>query len=285
MKTYTIKSYAKINISLNVEGKREDGYHLLDGVMVPLALHDTILMTELINSSDNMISVDDFSETSIEYNVASFAVEKLSEKYNFKNKFRILIHKVIPMQSGLGGGSSNAAFTMKGICEALKIPFEREELIKIAMSLGADIPFFIDCKPARARGIGDVLEPIEIKNDFYCLIVKPNEGLSTRAVFKQSDNLELKTGNIDNVVEALRTGDNELLKNSMINSLEEPAMMLVPEIKTIKDKMYELGLDIVQMTGSGSAVFALDTNKKKLKKVYKYFESKDYICELTKILK
>lgn len=285
MKTYTIKSYAKINISLNVEGKREDGYHLLDGVMVPLALHDTILMTELINSSDNMISVDDFSETSIEYNVASFAVEKLSEKYNFKNKFRILIHKVIPMQSGLGGGSSNAAFTMKGICEALKIPFEREELIKIGMSLGADIPFFIDCKPARARGIGDLLEPIEIKNDFYCLIVKPNEGLSTRAVFKQSDNLELKTGNIDNVVEALRTGDNELLKNSMINSLEEPAMMLVPEIKTIKDKMYELGLDIVQMTGSGSAVFALDTNKKKLKKVYKYFESKDYICELTKILK
>lgn len=285
MRSIITKSYAKINISLVVEGKREDGYHLLDGVMVPIELHDSIVITELFNGKDNMISVDDFSEASIEYNVASVAINKLSEKYGFKNKFRILIHKVIPIKAGLGGGSSNAAFTMKAVCGLLKLPYERDVLIDIASTLGADVPFFIDCKPVRARGIGEKLEPITIKNNYYCLIVKPNKGLSTKDVFAQADCLELKTGNIDDVVKALETGDDILLKNSIVNALEEPAIQLLPEIKQIKQKMYDLGLDIVQMSGSGSTVFALDVNKAKLKKVLKYFEDLDYVCELTKIIK
>ena len=280
----SIKSYAKINISLDVVSKRSDGYHELDSIMLPIELHDSIIIETLYKSSDNFVTADDFSKGLEHYNLASTALDAMAAKYNISTKFRIYIHKNIPMQAGLGGGSSNAAFTIKAVDQMLNLHVSEQEMIELATPLGADIPFFISCVPSRCRGIGEKVEPIEIKNNYYVLLVKPNVGCSTKEVFALVDQSEYIHPDIPTVLKALKEGDDELLANSIGNSLEAAAISLVPEIAQIKNALKERGLKIVMMTGSGSTVFALSTDVKLLKKIAKEFED-HYFVEVTKVLK
>lgn len=284
MKSLHIRSYAKINLCLNITGKRKDGYHELDMVMVPISLHDSLVVDLLKKSPDNFVTVDDFSIGSFNYNLATFSIDKLRSVYHFDEKFRILIHKVIPIQAGLGGGSSNAACSLKAVNDLLQLGASDEELMEIGKTLGCDIPFFVKCKPARCKGLGEILEPIEIKNNYYVLIVKPEAGCSTREAYLAADSMDLPVCNVDNVIKALQEGDDDLLAASMGNALQVPAITLVPQIQTIIDELHDCGLKIVQQTGSGSAVFALSTDKKLLKKVLKQFENK-YQVELARVLK
>ena len=286
MKTKSVKSYAKINLSLSIKEKREDGYHELDSIMVPIELHDSLVISPLLNRSDNFVTVDDFSNGLIHYNLASSSINALANKYGFKDHFRIYIHKVIPMQAGLGGGSSNAAFAMKAVNSMLKLNASDEELIELAAPLGADIPFFIKCMPSRCNGIGEKLTPIEIKNNYYVLIIKPALGCSTKDVFRIADAKPYKQIEIDKVLEALQNGDDEMLAQYMGNSLEEAAISIVPEIQEIKDYLKSKGLKLVLMSGSGSTVFALSTDKKQLFNIYKELEEEEkWLVEFTKILK
>lgn len=284
MRNLLLKSYAKINICLNVVGKREDGYHKVDMIMLPVALHDSILFSKLENASDNFVTIDDFSLGLLRYNLATTAVEKMQDLYKFNDKFRITIHKVIPMQAGLGGGSSNAATVIKAVNQFLKLNLPFEELVSVATGLGSDIPFFIANKPARCRGIGDEIEFINVKNDYHVLIVKPEKGCSTPGIYELSDTMELTTGDVDTVQKALETGDDELLAASIFNALEKPAISTVPEIQIIKDQLKIAGFKIVLMSGSGSAVFAMSTDKKMIKNAARMFEKK-YLVEVTKVIK
>ena len=252
--------------------------------MLPISLHDSLVISKLKNTNDNFVTVDDFSIGSFSYNLATFSIEKLQSAYHFNDKFRVLIHKVIPIQAGLGGGSSNAACTMKAVNSMLKLGASDEELIQLSKPLGCDIPFFIQCRPARVQGIGEILTPISVKNSYFVLIVKPELGCSTKEVYALSDSMNLKTCNLDNVVKALEEGDDDLLLENMYNALQEPAIRMVPQIQTIIDELKDNGLKIVQVTGSGSAVFALSTDRALLKKVFKKLENK-YEIELAKVLK
>ena len=284
MKNLHIRSFAKINISLNITKKREDGFHEIDSVMLPISMHDSLVISKLKNTTDNFVTVDDFSIGSFSYNLATFSIEKMQSIYHFNDKFRVLIHKVIPIQAGLGGGSSNAACTIKAVNSMLKLGATDDELIEIGKSLGCDIPFFIKCVPSRVRGVGEILTPINIKNNYYVLIVKPELGCSTKEIYTLSDSMDLKTCNLDNVVKALEEGDDEMLLENMYNALQEPAIKTVPQIRTIIDELKENGLKIVQVTGSGSAVFALSTDKKLLLNILKKLENK-YEVEIAKVLK
>lgn len=284
MKTFLVRSPAKINICLNVVGKQPDGYHQLDMVILPLAMHDSMLFSEIRRGEDNFVTIDDYSMGPMTYNLATSAIEKLQAIKGFDNAFRVSIHKVIPMQSGLGGGSSNAALTLVALNKYLKLGFSDEELIEIGKPLGADIPFFIMGKPARCRGIGEKLDFVNVKNNYHVLIVKPHDGCSTKGVYEVSDTMDLPTGDVETVIKALEEGDDDLLAKSIFNALEESAMSLVPDIRVVKQKMLDAGLKIVQMTGSGSAVFALSTDKKLIKKVAKQLED-DYLVEITKVIK
>ena len=284
MKNLLLKSYAKINICLNVVGKREDGYHELDMIILPLKLHDSILFTELKNARDHFVTIDDFSLGLFKYNIATATIEKMQKKYQFPQKFRITIHKNIPMQSGLGGGSSNAGAVINATNEYCKLNMTDEEKVDIATGLGADVPFFVFNKPARCRGIGEKLDFINVKNDYYALIVKPTQGCSTQQVYEVSDTMDLPIGDVEKVQRALETGDDDLLAESIFNSLEAPAISIVPEIQVIKNKLYAAGLRIVQMTGSGSSVFALSTDRKLIRDAAKMLEDQ-YLVEETKILK
>ena len=282
----SVKSYAKINISLRVKSKMENGYHELDSVMVPIELHDSIVISPLYNRNDSFVTVDDFSNGLIHYNLAGSAIDVLEKRYGVHKCFRIYIHKVIPMQAGLGGGSSNAAFTLKTINQILKLGASDEELIELATPLGADIPFFIKCQPARCGGIGEKMTPIEIKNNYHVLIVKPNEGVSTKECFQIADNKPYPEVDVDKVVEALRIGDDDMLAQYMGNSLQPSAIELVPEIQVIIDYLKEQGLKMVMMSGSGSTVFALSTDKSIMKRIRKQIEDEGrWFCELTKVMK
>ena len=284
MKKFLVRSPAKINICLNVTGKRDDGYHLLDMVILPLELHDSMLFSRLPAGNDNFVTIDDYFVGTITYNLVTLAMEKLKAHKPYKDTFRVVIHKNIPMQSGLGGGSSNAAYALVALNKHLHLGLSDDELIELGKSLGADIPFFIKGKPSRCRGIGEQLDPVKIKNDYYVLLVKPSEGCSTKGVYEVSDTMNLPTGNVEQVIKALEEGDDDLLASSIFNALEEPAMSLVPEIRKIKEELLAAGLKIVQMTGSGSAVFAMSTDKRKLNEIAKQFENR-YLVEVTKVLK
>ena len=286
MKKIVVRSYAKINLCLDITGVREDGYHLLDMVMVPIELHDTLLIEETPRAVDNYITLDDFTIGDSQYNTVSKAIDFFTETKGVKTKFKIDLHKVIPMKAGLGGGSSNAAFTLKAINEYKKLNLSDEELCEEAVKIGADVPFFIKNKPARCLGVGEVVQPISIKNDYFVLIVKPENGCPPKDVYKLSDKVKnWPHGNVDTVVKALEDGDDELLAKSMFNVLEESSIQIVPEINTIKDELKELGLSIVMMSGSGSAVFALSADKKLIKNAFKVMDKKGRHVILTTIIK
>ena len=285
MKKIVVRSYAKINLCLDITGVREDGYHLLDMVMLPISLHDTLLIEETPRAVDNYITIDEFTLGDSQSNTVSKAIDYLSNAYNLNTKFKIDMHKVIPMKAGLGGGSSNAAFTLKAISSYKKLPATEDELHNAAVQIGADVPFFLKNKPARCSGIGDILEPITVKNDYLVYIVKPEKGCPTKNVFAICDNKKnWPHGNVDTVVKALETGDDDLLAKSVFNVLEESSFEIVPEIKDIKQQLKDIGFKIVLMSGSGSSVFALTTDKKLIKKANKLLEDK-YFTTVAKILK
>ena len=286
MKRIVQKAYAKINIALNIKSIREDGYHELDMVMLPLKLHDSLLITELKNKKDNFVILDDFTFYIGKNNIAHKAIDKLEKKYDLKNKkFKIIIHKNIPMQAGMGGGSSNAAATLLGINKFCKLNADKNELLDISKELGADVPFFIDNVPARCEGIGEIMTPITVKNNYHCLILKPEAGCSTKVAYQEFDKTpKFNTCDVDKVIKALEEGDDDLLAESISNSLQESSIRLVPEIQTAIDELKEYGFKICMMTGSGSAVFALSTNKKMVKRAEKEF-SKKYTVKVTEVLK
>lgn len=286
MKTHSLQSYAKINICLNVTGKRADGLHELDMIMVPLKMHDSLIVKQ-IKHPDNLVTSDDFLVSQGRHNIVTRALEMFLEETKIDKKYRVDIHKVIPVQSGMGGGSSNAATILKFLNNVNGKPLSDDQIKEMGEKLGCDVPFFLNCKPARCQGIGDVINPIEIKNDYYVLIVKPFKGCSTTEVYEKCDSLALKTFDVESCIKALKEGNDELLAASMGNSLQEPAISIVPEIKYIVSLLKDdYKLPIVQMSGSGSAVFAMSTDLKLLKSVLKsLYKRNNCFAELTKVIK
>ena len=266
-----VKAYAKLNIALNVVSRRNDGYHELDMIMVPLDLHDSIVIDLMPASYVTTVTCDDFDLAADEYNLCSIAVTKMREFYKFKQHFRIHIHKRIPMSAGLGGGSSDAAATVRAIISLLKLKVIEEDIIKICRSIGSDVPFFYRQIPARVRGTGEILTPIKVSKAYYALLVKPASGLKTKQVFEQYDRENHAIKDIDPVIRALELGDTELLGHTMFNMLEATSMKLNPEIASIKQMLTQDGLSLVLMTGSGSTVFALCEQLHKLEKVAKKY--------------
>jgi 4-diphosphocytidyl-2C-methyl-D-erythritol kinase len=185
----------------------------------------------------------------------------------------------------MGGGSSNGAAVLRAFKKYGKIKMSEEEEVKFCLQLGADVPFCMKNTAAHVEGIGEKVTPIKVKKQYYVLVIKPKQGLSTKVVFEESDKHELKHGNVNDVIKALETGDDDLLAKSMFNSLEEVSMKLCPEVKTIKDMLKKDGFKAVLMTGSGSCVYALTTNYTlAVSKALKY-DNKGYEVYLTKTLK
>ena len=280
------KSYAKINLSLKVMGKREDGYHDLEMVNLPLELHDVIEIRILPEeANDTYITADDPRLNGIKHNLCHQAVDAMRKEFGFKENFLIEIHKEIPFAAGLGGGSSNAAVVMSAVNELLNLKATPEQLAKIGAPLGADIPYFFVNKPAKLTGIGEKIELIPVKQLYFCLLVKPKQGVSTKECYEICDNFPKANINTDKVIEGLAEGNDDLITANMGNDLQKPSISLTPEIQNVIEKLRLLGFSLVSMSGSGSCCFALTTDHKKAKDAYRQLESTDWKVRLCSTLK
>ena len=280
-----VKAPAKINLYLDVLGKREDGYHDLDMVMLPLELHDTIDFERIPNDHYTHIVSDTVERQIINHNSIYRMHEVLVKDYDYKQNFIIRVHKEIPIYAGMGGGSANAAAALRYFKKVGKLKLTEEEETNVALKVGADVPFCVKNVPAHVEGIGEKVTPIKVKKQYYVLIIKPKQGLSTKDVFAACDKYPPKHGNVQDVIKALETGDDTLLAKSVFNSLEDVSMDLCPEVRQVKEMMKKDGFKCVLMTGSGSCVFALTTNYSLALTKYMKYSKKCYQVFLTKTLK
>lgn len=280
------KAYAKINLSLDCINKRNDGYHELKSIMLPLKFHDTINFQLLQKEiTDDFITCDSFSLKISKYNLCHKMIDVLRERFKFKDHFNIKIHKNIFLQSGLGGGSADAAAVFRCIIKHYKLNLKDEEIKEICNEVGSDVYFQFYNKPALVSGRGDKIEFLNINETYNCLLVSPEIGNSTSEIFKEADNMELVHKDINKVKEDLLNNDLESLGKDIFNSLYEPAKKNNKEIENIINLLKEKGFECVLMTGSGSCVFALTSNKLLIKKVEKELYLKGYDVESSVTLK
>lgn len=280
-----IRSFAKINVSLRNLGPRpEDGYHELEMVNLPIDLHDVITIDPLPYEGDTYITCNDLRLLGLKGNLCTRALEAMRERYGFKENFRISIHKNIPFAAGLGGGSSNAACVMLALDHMLKLHASKEDLNEIGLRLGADVPFFLNPKPCLVTGIGEKMSPVSVKGVIYCLVVKPEEGLSTKDVYAICDSFPKENIDTKGVLEGLENQDLAHVAACRGNDLYAPAKSLLPKIETIVSSLKAEGFAVAAMSGSGSACFGLTMDHRLAMKAERKFIKAGYIVRLCKVL-
>ena len=282
----SVKAYAKINLALNVYDRKEDGYHNIDMVTIPLDLHDIIELELLPKGYESYITSDDDSLPTDESNLSNKAFRKMKEKFHIDKNVLIHIYKRIPLCAGLGGGSADAAAVINATLKAIKLKPSQDDLISLASSIGADVSFCLYNKPARCRGIGEKLDFITLKKRYHVLLIKPNEGVSTALAYQTFDELETKPqlSNIERLIEGLKIGDEKIIAEEMKNSLQECAIKIVPEIKNIIDTLKKDGFPLTMMSGSGSTVFCMSLNHHAILEEYKKFSKLNYTVIVTQTL-
>ncbi len=275
------KAYAKINLFLNVVKKRFDGYHDLEMVMAAIDLFD-VLTFQKNDTKDIIINSNIEITSNLEDNIVYKAAKLLKTKFSIDQGVTINIEKKIPIAGGLAGGSADAAATFRGLNKFWKLKLSLDEMAKLGLDLGADIPFCIYNKLCVARGKGEELLFLENRLKMPILLIYPNIKMSTKEVFSKIKTEQIKERKINDMTSAIYNSNCELMIRELHNSLESIAFEMEPEIEKIKAEMIDLGLDGVLMSGSGSTVFGVSKDKTKLQYVYKIM-NEDYFKLLTKI--
>lgn len=275
-----IKAFAKINLAIDVKKKDENGYHDIDMVTLPITLHDILEMEQLISRHGIFITSDDPSLICDEGNLAFKALKAMEDNFSFSKGYRIQIYKRIPMNAGLGGGSADAAGIIRVICKLYNMDPHDPKIIKVARSIGSDVPFCLLNKPARVLGTGENIIPLDSKLDYHVIIIKPHKGLSTKDVYEKYDTIpeeEREHPDISALIEAIKIGDEQKMFENMKNGLYKPASLLCPVISGILNDFKKMGFPLYSMTGSGNACFALSKDLEQIEKAKNYFTSLNYI--------
>jgi 4-diphosphocytidyl-2-C-methyl-D-erythritol kinase len=268
MNSITLLSPAKINLTLEVIGKRQDGYHEIRSIVQPINLFDEVRI-EVEDGEGIIIESTGLEAPEGKKNIAWEAAELYLKESGLNFKVRIHIKKRIPLAAGLGGGSGNAGAVLQGLNRITK-KLSEGELTRISSKIGADVPLFIHCRTSLIEGIGERVTLIGNFPLYYYILLNPGFGVSTRRIYELWDELVKKEGiereDIEERISRFRMGEFPL-----INDLERVAVALYPEIKTLKDNLRGMGADAVSMTGSGPTVFAVWSDEKDAKRVYEYF--------------
>jgi len=259
---------AKINIGLQVTGNRPDGYHDIETIFYPVSLSDALEFVV----SDQQTNKDILKVTGIstgsdpEDNLVIRTVKKLREINSFPF-LKIHLHKVIPIGAGLGGGSSDAACLLKTINRLFGLDITDNKLKAIALELGSDCPFFIDCIPSYASGIGEVLTPVKpVLNGYYLVIINPGVGINTGEAY-QNCRTGLPSTSLFQLI------DRPVIewKGLIINAFEDFAFNKHPIIGELKEELYRSDALFSLMSGSGSSVYGIFSEKPKLPQKLKDF--------------
>ena len=278
-----IKAYGKVNISLDVVGKREDGYHLLSMIMQNIDLYDEIEVEKqecgiILECNKSYVPVDN-------RNLAYKAAEIFKERYDIVDGVKINIEKNIPVSAGLAGGSTDAAAVLKVMNKLFNVNATEEELMELGLKLGADIPYCIHGGTALCEGIGEIITPIKPFRDKIVVLVKPAFGVSTKEVYKNF-NLEKvkqhpKTAEIINAIE---NDDLNFVASNMKNLLENVTLRKHKILIKIKEEMNACGAINSMMSGSGPTVFAFFDDMLKAQRCFEKMKKKYSDVSITRTI-
>ncbi|HWI63542.1 MAG TPA: 4-(cytidine 5'-diphospho)-2-C-methyl-D-erythritol kinase [Symbiobacteriaceae bacterium] len=255
MESLVLQSPAKINLSLNVLGKRADGYHDVDMVMIPVGLADTL---RLSTAADIQVICTPDVAGPPGANLAFRAAQALKAATGYPGGARIELTKVIPVAGGLAGGSTNAAAVLVGLNRLWETGLTGTDLEALAVKLGADVPFFITGRPARVQGIGERLRPVPIAQELWFVLATPPVAKSTGNVYRLLDELEqVNQPDVDAMEAAIATGDLPAVGAALGNVFEQVMLPRHPEIADLKAFMVREGAVGALMSGAGPTVFGL----------------------------
>ena len=271
----SLNAYAKVNLSLVINGKREDGYHLIDTVMQTVSLYDVVTIT---SAEKGLIEVNcDFYGLSGENNLCYKAATMFFEKSKINGGCRIDIEKNIPVSAGLGGGSSDAAAVLKGLNLLFGNPFSIGELENMSLALGADVPFLIEGGSARAKGIGEKLTKFENCLKLNFLLIKDDEKPSTAQMYNAFDEMDVESFNrtsSNDCETALKNGDMGLFLKSFNNDFS-----YVWNYENIKSDLLNVNALSVSLSGSGPTVMGVFKSSTEAQKAYEVLKDKyAFVC-------
>ncbi len=256
------KSFAKVNLALAIVGRRKDGYHELKSLFSKIDLFDTVTLA-LNDSGKITCDCGDADIPTDNRNIAVLAAEKIGGEAGVVPGVHIKIEKRIPVSAGLGGGSSNAATVLLALNDLLELGLSISKLTEIALSIGADVPFFLGPPCSWVEGIGEVLTPVLSESPLYMVLLNPGFGVSAASAYKGSDfSFEPFMGK-DELISALVSGDPEKTAGIMRNDLEPWVLNRHPDLATLARKI-EKGKPAplkVMMSGSGPTLMALYRNR------------------------
>ncbi len=264
----TRKAYAKINLGLDVIGKRDDGYHLVKMIMQNVDIYDTLTFEDTEDGEITLTSSDDGIPTDGSNLICRVALQ-LKETFSVNKGVRIELEKRIPVAAGMAGGSTDAAAAYLALNELWELSLSKEELCKMAVKLGADIPYCIVGGTALSEGIGEVLSPVNNKAEYQLVVAKPDIAVSTGWVYTELDSHEIKSHpDIDGIKSAIEAGDVRSMCEKIGNVLEPVTVSKYPVIADIEKILEDNGAVRAFMTGSGPTVFAIYDDSEKAAKGY-----------------
>ena len=263
-----LKALGKINLGLDVLGRRENGYHDVRMVMQTLYLYDNVTLIKKeepgIELESNLYFLPKDSG-----NIAWKAANLLMEEFHISGGIKIILNKYIPVAAGMAGGSSNAAAVLYGMNQMYQLGLSRQELMDRGVKLGADVPYCIMRGTVLAEGIGEILSPLPPMPKCQILIAKPAVSVSTKAVYEAIDSKEIEEHpDIDGIIDGLKKQDLNKIAASMGNVLEKVTIDMHPEIAQIKNCMLENGALGAMMSGSGPTVFGIFRGYASVQKAY-----------------
>ena len=269
-----IRAHAKINLSLDIVGRREDGYHFVRMVMQSLALHDTLLL-ETCTDPGVWLTTDRRELAVDDSNLVHRAAARLLQMYCPGQGVRIHLEKRIPLSAGLAGGSTDAAAALRGMNDLFSLGLTEEALARLGVQLGADIPFCLCGGTALSEGIGEILTALPALPPCHILLAKPEKGMSTAEAYKAFDaETEVRHPDTDGQIRALQSGDLAGVAATLGNVLEQVTEVQYPEVESIRQCMLREGALGARMSGSGPTVFGIFTEAEKAEKACSVLKKK-----------
>jgi 4-diphosphocytidyl-2-C-methyl-D-erythritol kinase len=283
MESISLKAYAKINLSIDITGKRPDGYHDVKMIMQTIALHDIVTLE--VRDSGIEIECNRPGIPTGADNIAYKAASLLMKEYNIDRGVCINITKNIPVAAGLAGGSADAAAVLKGMNSLFSLDLGEDELIAAGKQVGADVPFCIKGGTMLAQGIGEMLTELDFFSKVDIVLVKPGIEVSTAWVYKNLDLSRVSFRPDTNMlIKAISNKDTVLVAQNMKNVLESVTIEEYKAIKDIKEELIRLGALGSMMSGSGPSVFGIFEDRAKAEYAYERLKGEEWDCFLTETL-
>ena len=282
MQKIRVRAHAKINLYLNVVGKREDGYHNLETIFHSIGLHDDVIIRKQ-DTKEITVHCEHPAVSSDASNLAYRAAKCLSDAVGGIGGMSIEIQKRIPVAAGLAGGSANAAAVLHGVNELFRLGFTEEQLTRFGAQLGADVPFCLHGGAAFGTGIGDQLTRLPVLSDLPVLLLNTGIEISTAAVFKKLDFSLTKRENAGIIIGTLmEKGDVLGIAEGLYNLLEVPVFAQYPEIAALKTELStQAGCCGALMSGSGATLFALMHDSDSARRSESHFKNRVSFCTTT----